>query len=381
MSTATVLFLVLIAIYLNECCRWLPHEIVAFVATVGRWRRFTRPSTSVGSSRFGLVFSNPLVPHRATLTTVGDQFALSPQGVAVHPSGTSSLIGSQIPQASFHRWSEINSFRVKNRSILVGDSTVARFAAGPGAQKALTGLVETASLDPLEREGRIRARIALEFDAAAAADRITRFESFTLVQGLIADLLFFAMIMLVPALATASSFATVGLATIFVVAVLCVVCGFLHYRAARKWSDLSPGDALIEAIRVGAYPPAALRSLDSLGERVVEDFHPLAVAAAVCSPPDFQKRASEYLRSAERTQDANRGYDSDVRGAVGWYQAAIASQVRQLLRSRGLEPETTAAWIGDRDPSSRSYCPSCGRQYTVPHGSCHDCAVGLTSFE
>ena len=176
----------------------------------------------------------------------------------------------------------------------------------------------------------------------------------------------FAYLFLVLPLAMLMWSVTVLWPTLLAALVALVVPIAVEFRDLHAWlwpADTS--DRRSELVHFALYPPAALRALDRIAHRLCRSYHPLAVAAVLCTSPFFAKFAARELR---------RLYHPLVTDPA---QPNLRSHeilaIRRALETEGLRPDDLLAPPPHTDATSISYCPRCETAYTLPTGTCVDC--------
>ncbi|MCL2649254.1 MAG: hypothetical protein FWD61_20025 [Phycisphaerales bacterium] len=129
-------------------------------------------------------------------------------------------------------------------------------------------------------------------------------------------------------------------------------------------------------------PPAAIRASDFLGRQLLAEFHPLAVAAALCPRDEFRRFAREVILDllypimpiCPSKDEVDQIIESDFR------QQLLVS-VTSMVRNSSEDPEGIIKPPQPDDPSCVAYCPRCERQFYATAGACDECGgIPLTPF-
>ena len=105
---------------------------------------------------------------------------------------------------------------------------------------------------------------------------------------------------------------------------------------------------------------------------------PLIVALATAAGGDADSTAAAWLRDAlfpaHRPEVA--ADDAAAATTLAFFRERSADLARRAVADAGLVPEALLVPAAT-GPTVRSYCPRCGRQFTVAAGRCEACGVAL----
>lgn len=134
-----------------------------------------------------------------------------------------------------------------------------------------------------------------------------------------------------------------------------------HFRKAHKRLYPGKGEDLFKPLLTMALAaPSAIRAQDILGRWLLEEFHPLAVAKALCSGETFKNYATTVVR--------------DLRYPPGNISAAARAQRETLLAEVSKQFQISdEAPPKATDSAHQQYCPRCLQQFTASATSCADC--------
>lgn len=135
----------------------------------------------------------------------------------------------------------------------------------------------------------------------------------------------------------------------------------ISWRFAKAHKQLYPtrsADRLTPLLTMLLAAPSAVRAQDILGRPLLEEFHPLAVAKALCLDADFQTLAPQILRRA-KFPPGNAAPDDR-------FLSEIESNLRISAADFVKPPAPT-------DPSHKRYCARCLQQFTADAKVCNDC--------
>jgi hypothetical protein len=218
--------------------------------------------------------------------------------------------------------------------------------------------------NPLSLPGRLFRCGGASFDGEAISGRLAELRAASRAVrawGIALFLFFFA---LAPAVAWTEGLARSGL---FLLALLLALVSGTILSFLRAHRTLFPQDSRerrSRAIFFAVAPLGAIRAADALSRDLLAEFHPVAVAKAVCTPEahlDLARRALLELRFGPSAGDRSAGH-------------ATLRALENHLREAGINPERLLEPPTPSDPNCRSYCPRCRNQYVVSEGGCADCA-------
>jgi hypothetical protein len=119
------------------------------------------------------------------------------------------------------------------------------------------------------------------------------------------------------------------------------------------------------------YPISALRSVDLISYRLLSSYEPIAVAAVLCGEKAAARLAIKEM-AVLRYGAVRSQVDEPVFAALKEHRETRCSAVQAFCSQQGVP---ISGW--DSQPTAESgecktYCPSCGIQYTLAAGIC-DC--------
>jgi len=130
-------------------------------------------------------------------------------------------------------------------------------------------------------------------------------------------------------------------------------------------------------------PPLSIRAGRQLALHLVDDMHPLAVAAVVMSKEGFVHFAGMIGRDLSHPMLTPFLRDNaEARRALEWFRKTLsthfASVIEACCKGEALQPQPPRR----ESEMSLAYCPRCLAQFKRPSGVCPDCrSVALIPFE
>jgi hypothetical protein len=374
MSDSAALFLILAAIYFSECLFWVRRDGVAFLSFLARRWRLAHPGTLIGNRKGGLLLSAPLPPLGVAAVCPGLPLALSPQAVGAWPGENAPHGGNDGVPPPVLAFDRIRSIDVDGKKILLNGEPVADTVSPASARRLAEEIRGLTRLAPRDREEAIRTGLRESMSLEAIEERLARFREHSKLTRVLCNVLFAHLFLLSPALVWYQGLAR-WWALLLGGALGLMLLVFLAYR--RSHARLYPADGVERRRHLTAMalsPPAAIRAHDLLARPLLERFHPLAVAKAVCPSWSFEAFARRVLLDL-RLATAGDGSEPacDGQNPVLWFRR---EQLR-IVQERLLGQEDPARNLMERPPprevEALAFCPRCHTQFRGREGSCPDC--------
>lgn len=368
------LLLVIAAIYLTECAVWVRRSSVAAQQGWGSQWRLRHPGVVLGNAYGAIVFANPLPPLGTVLPGHPFPVSLSPQAML---SFTAVCLdaGGRPPQAArWLRYADAQSIVTEGKSVLVNGTSFVKVSS-PTAARRLAGLLrELKALSENDRAAAIRRALAATLDAKAARQRWEEFQSRSASLRWLGNLLFVYLFVMAPGLIWYFGFRLAGL---WVAAGLLAQTFTIGWHFWRAHGALYPGgseERFAPFLTMLLAPPTAIRAHDLLARRLVENFHPLAVAAAFCPGAPFQRLARRVLLDLRfPVLPAAPSSEAAVVQTEERFRGVLLEECEQAVERAGRKPSELAQPPARSEATHRSYCPRCDAQYEVEKGICADC--------
>jgi hypothetical protein len=123
-------------------------------------------------------------------------------------------------------------------------------------------------------------------------------------------------------------------------------------------------------LTIALSPISAIRACDALCRDLVVNYHPVAVAGAICSDAEFETLAGEQLRRSKFSVFASQ-----------WYHKKLEDLIEQVIRQKGLQPDQLLV-PAIQTSGCILYCPRCLAQYLTKRAECADCGYeALKAFQ
>ncbi len=372
MSDELSLLLVLLALYLIECVRWLRAPGVAAIGPRGA-ARLRGPGERFANRKGGLVGIG-------ALETPGAAFAGQPWPISFGDDALCAEVpyawrrlGRGAASRRIVPYAELTGVRTNGDDILLGGRTLVNCGSDAAARRLAALLSSLADATPARRAAAIEDAVRGRFDRDAIRARIDEVRAARRWPGVTAALLGLSLFGLGPALT--HLYGLVAIAAPFGLSLLGLhlIHLTLVFRAHRRLAPEARADRWIEFAKLFLSPPMAIRAGDALSWHRLAEFDPIAVAAVMAHPDDFAAWIAPVRRDLAHPLIAP-GLDESARSIVQSERARILAATDALLADMGVEVPDRPATV----PDDGGYCPRCLGTYRRVEGECGDCpGVGL----
>ncbi|HLY92779.1 MAG TPA: hypothetical protein VKQ89_05945 [Candidatus Angelobacter sp.] len=345
MRDLVVLVVIVVLVYLLQCICWAPARAQVFLLEAegpGRGKRGFLWS----ALKLTGYWANPLPPLQPLVISEWPEFELSAEGLCVGAAAE--------PVA----WEQVTLTRSSGKLLANGSKI---FQGGADQLKVYEELllrVKRAKMK--DRQKLIAAWLKKASDAEAARLRLEAFNRRTRWLELAANLQFFLLFAMTPL-----AFYRFGSRALWpVLGVVLTISVLIAWKSGGVHKKFFPADSEARFKTVfGALlsPIHAIRVLDSLAHHLLDGFHPVAVAGAICSKQEFEAFAGEQLRAMTFSHSRK-----------SWYAGQLQAALEGTLEKNGIPPQRVLA-APEREGECVQYCPRCRAQYTKTREECADC--------
>jgi len=368
------LLLVVVAIYLTECAVWVRRSSVAVQERGGGQWRLRHPGVVLGNAHGAIVMANPLPPLGTVLPSHPFPVSLSPQAML---SCTSVCLdaGGRPPQAArWLRYTDAQTIATEGRSVLVNETLFFK-ASSPTAARRLAGLLrELKALSEKDRPAAIRRALAATLDTKAARKRWEDFLARDPHLRWLGNILFVYLFVVAPGAIWFFGFRNGGLWVVAGLLAQTFTIGWRFWRAHGAVYPDGSEERFTPFLTMLLAPPTAIRANDLLARRLVENFHPLAVAEAFCAGAPFQRLARRVLLDLRFPMlPAAPSSETAVAQTEEWFRGIFLEECERAVERAGLKPQDLTQPPARSEPKCHSYCPRCDAQFQVETGICVDC--------
>lgn len=368
------LLLVIVCVYLFECCVWVRKGGVAVFRYWPRRWHVGYPGRFMGNARGAIFLVNPLPPLGTLFVCYPFPLSVSPEGMfsfnasSLCPVGRPAQLGRWVPFAT------VRSIHSDGRRVLVDDSLFLVASSSASARRLVGILGGLRAAPERERADLIRAWVAAALSGDQMKSRWSAFLKAAPALGWLPSSLFCYLFILCPALLWKFSLGSVGGWLAGGLLVQTLLIGSFFYRAHRT---LFPGGAeerLTPFLTMLLAPPTAIRAPDLLARHLMEELHPLAVVRGMCSGPAFESFARHALLDLHfpllpvcpRT-------DPEAERVESWFRGLVLEEMERAVTEAGLDLVQLLGPPNRSEPGNQSYCPRCRTQFIRVSGVCGDC--------
>lgn len=374
MSDLQLLFLVLACVYTWECACWLRRGSVAFLTWFGRRWRAVHPGTLLGNQNGSLLIAAPLPPLGHVLT--GNQFPLSLSADGVLAYVSTNVNPGWRPQQSgrFFRFDEIKAVEVKGKKLLINGESVFKAASPHFAThlaRTVRQLLKTAAA---ERSAAIEKVFRASFDTKAIEKLWAEFQKQTGAMRWLANALLVYLFAIAPAAIWHFSLKLTWEPLLVGLFGLTTAIAVLFRRAHKTFHPEAEDDRFTHFLTILLSPATAIRAQDVLSRPLLENFHPLAIAAVFCPENQFREFARRVLIDVRfPALPVCASAQADAEATERESRAQLQKTVEAFLSRNKLKPEELVRPPKQLDETCRAYCPRCYAQFTSDAATCADC--------
>lgn len=371
MSDLQEIYLVLFLIYLSECLVWVRPGETLIGLVLGKV--FPRDFRGVFSNQSGgLRFTNPLPPFGHFFITIPPELCLSPDSVSVPSTASPASLPDSIRPGSGFKFGEIREIGVDGRILFVNKAPFLKASSSYAALRLARDLRSLADSPAEARADLMQKRIARRFDKEAISAIWVNYRSTTRILDTLAILLLLSLFVLAPLAVVHFGFhpALPGIAAGLLAQT--VTISVIFRKLHRTFYPGAAEELFKRFLTMLLAAPAAVRAVEILGRRLLENYDPLAVMAVLAPGQKFERLAGEALRSAH-FPPALPSQNPDFAACEQWHRAVYFENLDRFLTSHGCNISQLLAPPPRADPENRSYCPRCLTQFTLAQGVCRDC--------
>jgi hypothetical protein len=361
---------VVAAIYLFECACWVRRDTLCLSTFFRRFRALHSPPF-MGNERMKLVIGNPSPLARSFLCEAWP-IAVSPEGICF-PEGmwrdSNGTSGRYIAFDDICR-----AVSAVEKRVVINDGPIADCSSEAQARQLAAMLGDIGAASPADRGKLIGEHLDRWTDNAAAAERFVELKDLVATLRSSGFTLFVMAFVIGPALYFAPlrlAWPAVTLYFVFLVTVWMLAAW--DYSVCRK---KLLGESFSQRFRhVGMLllsPAGAMRSSEVLLRNGLAAYHPLAVAAALCTKDRLAELARPILLAVEHPKPGELPGEPEARRVDEWHRKKLLKRLIALVRRAEIDLEEL---LRPPEPlyDSHSYCPRCRNQYVLAEGSCTDC--------
>jgi hypothetical protein len=383
MSDLQLLFVVLVCLYVWECACWLPRGSVGFLTWL-RWRwKIVHPgATFIGNQKGGFIFAPPFPPLGCIL--IGTQFplSLSPKLALAYTSLSVNPGWPAFQTQNVRRFDQVKSIKSKGKKIFIDGELFLKTQSLTYAHSLANRLRELTKMPIAQRANAIESLLRDTLDVTALKKRWAEFTALALKLPWLGNALFIYLFALTPTVIWQLGLKLSWVGLLVGLLTLTTANAVLFFRAHKALYPEMEDERFTHFLLILLSPVTSIRAQDVLSRPLLENFHPLAIACALCSPEDFRRLAqSVVLDFRFPGLPISPSREPDVESAARKTRDSLQKITETFLTKQGINPDEFVCPPQPADETCASYCPRCQAQFTTPTGSCADCGgLPLVSF-
>lgn len=367
MSDELSLLLVLLALYLIECVRWLGVPGAAAIGPRGA-ARLRGPGERFANRKGGLVAIGALETPGAAFAAQPWPVSFGDDALCVEVPYAWRRLGRGAASRRVVPYAELTDVRTRGGDVLLAGETLVTCASDAAARQLATVLASLADGTSARRAAAIEDAVRARFDRDAIRARIDAVRAARKWPGVTAALLGLSIFGLGPALTHLYGLVAIAAPFGFSLLGLHLIHLTLVFRAHRRLAPEARADRWIEFAKLFLSPPMAIRAGDALSWHRLAEFDPIAVAAVMAHADDFAAWIGPVRRDLAHPITAS-GLDGAAGAIVQAERARILAATDALLADMGIEVPDRPAAV----PDDGGYCPRCLSTYRRLEGDCGDC--------
>jgi hypothetical protein len=371
MTDLQELLLVFLAVYVLECIVWVDADTVLFSRSIWGRRKVSLGKGIFGNDSGNLRLLNPLSFSGDNHFACWFPVSVSPEGIcafAVRPGGGDSA--ALRPGRSF-RFEEIMTHRIDGRWLRINDEPFCKFPSADQAESLSRLIGDLSGKSVRAREKKIRGVLAGQLDEDRLSSEMLIWRKRMLPLRLACTGYFMFAYLALPGLALYLGLELLVVPALIGFLLFGAVTGGIYCVADRKIRGARREGRVPALLKMIAYPPAAIRSVDLLSLPALQGFSPLLLSAGLPAAEGL-----EYAQTVIRNlRHPAKGDWPPVPALsiVNWFAGALRDASETFVSVHyGLAREAILS-PPPRDGDSSVYCPRCESQYLDLTPTCIDC--------
>jgi hypothetical protein len=372
MSDEQTLLAVIAVIYLADCLFWIPHNGLGFTHWLGKVWNIRGPSTILGNDRGALGLANPLPPLGIATRGIGWPISISERGIFSYTSAAINPSGRLTQKAAFWEWSRIEKIERDDKKILINGEHFAKGVTEYAARWIASEIARLHKLSEKKRPAEIESLIARTCDPAEVTRRVQQFAKETWLLKYVANWLFVFLFGACPYLVWKVGMVASIWSMVAGIYAQTLLIALLFWRLHRKIYPADSAQIFKPFLTMLLAAPSAIRAQDILGRPLLESFHPLAIAKALCTPKQFEELAAPVFRDLHFPRLPI--VPAHANEAATNCESAFREMVIQSLRRKASVDDAKFLRAPEKTETVHtSFCPRCQQQFTDAGTTCPDC--------
>lgn len=373
MSDRESLLLALVVLHLLEGVLWLSHGTLLFRKGLRRRFGWVQPGGTAGNRRGGFVVVSPLPPFTGIFAAKPLPLALSDGGVAAFQ--TEVLPGTTTLQRSGKSigWSALKDIQADERKLRLNGDVFCEGDSVHQAHELAKLLRQLSAADDARRPKLIRSVIADSLDLERLEKTRKDFDQSTAFLRTASLILTAFLLVLCPL--TIWQFGWLP-ALWFILPALFLQTGLITASLRKLHRGLYPtadDDRFRLTLLCVLAPLVSMRAPAILSRSLLENFHPLAVAAHLLDKESFTPLARGWWHDLNHPLLPAAPADVAAAKIVASFRGLQREAVERFLTAQGLAGDGLLKPGPRTDPSHAKVCPRCETQFTSAATQCREC--------
>ncbi len=380
MTDFTSLAAVVGGLYLSECCWWVPRGSLIF-RSLG-FRRFAAayPSPGLGNDVGGFVLLNPLPPLGTAFQCERWPISVTADGVISFVAQTTDPMGRPPQPVVFIPFSKVNSASQEGRTVFVESEPFCRVGSEASAIRWAKLVTEWSRLPLSQRSAAIKQSMMEAFDSVEVQSRVRQCRDVCKSLRVWCHCLMVLWLVGLPVIIGIHSLRHFFVPWVSLLIGTLLIVAQQFNIAHRKLLPKARSHRRRSLLMMALNPGVAIRACDAISRHLLVEFQPLAVAIAVCPPDEARRFARSVLADIRHPLEFVLSGKEIERQVEMEFTQQLAVAAERLLANAGFDLESLLAPSQREDPSCKTYCPRCDRQYCCDASSCASCAIPLKEW-
>ncbi len=368
------LLLILAAVYLLECLVWLRRGGVAFTSWLGKMWQVRFPGLFFSNWRGGLVFLQPVPPLGRVLTCEQFLFSVSPEAVYSYSAVCVDPGWRAVQPAKLVLFKNIEKIESRAKEVWINSLLFLKCGSECHAGQTAFFLRQLNNMPAKKRVAEIDRFLDDSFDREKIAARLDAFRQESRTLQILSTLLFFYLFGATPLVFWLLGLRQSWIPLVAILLLQTVSISILFRRAHKRLFTTPNDDWFVPCLTAMLAPSAAIRVRDALSRHLLLGFHPMAVAAHLCSRSELQTFAARAVRDMRFPRlPVCPNEDFTAAEVEQSFRLLQLEKVESLLRKEKIDVAAICRSPKPTESVHRAYCPRCEMQFVTTEGQCREC--------
>ena len=362
----SVLFPVLVALYLLDCVKYIPQYHLLFVSNFGVKFNLKRAGFHfVGLSPLSSLVNAHNYP--TFFTASGLYFLETEDRYEIE------LYNAE--EFSFLSYKDIAKIEADGETVKVNGKAIMKTPAHKIARNFVSLVNELKSLDPSKRFIKIKSYLSESFDLQGAARLKLSHAKLFFYLKILCGFLFLNIFVMAPLVlySNLNAYVNIHVVALYIGSSYLIIVVLTHLGHKRIYRE-EKLQRLYSLLSLICLPVSAMHVISYLTRDMYSRFHYLTTACALMPPVTFGELARKELFRIEYLASQIKNSD--------WIESLNLERtnISILVKKAGLAIEALLSVPQKQDELATSYCPYCLCEYTKDFSECYDCGVNLKKF-